>query len=395
MKIPKHVSEITSELTLREGGYMRTFITNKKEKIRSVGLIFALIVILIAVAFIPLWGRLYAQSMLEDANPSKASPAVSPTTEERQIIIVVSKGGEIFIGKKRYTISGLKGEILNLMASYSGDIDDLDIFVRADANTPYMTLFNVISGIRETGVKRVWLITSPVVASKPRQPVGRSFARKGETKATQIKETEPQNEESLKAKEETTVMIKPAEPSATTTAKEIEEGQEPAQEQASDSTKEKVESQSERMEVPEEVKKEEKVIASVNYLDGIKITGWSLYTAWGFPIIHHVTIENANDTAYKNIRIRASYYYSYSTTSEITDIGRATGILPVTLSPHSRETYLEDGATLERSSACSMYIASGGIEVLGATPVEEANIQSSRKDEFLLEFTDKGLFIIR
>lgn len=76
-------------------------------------------------------------------------------------------------------------------------------------------------------------------------------------------------------------------------------------------------------------------------------------------------------------------------------MGRATGTLPITLSAHSRETYLEDGATLERSSACSMYIASGGIEVLGATPIEEANIQSSRKDEFLLEFTDEGLFLIR
>lgn len=199
------------------------------------------------------------------------------------------------------------------MASYSGDIDDLDIFVRADANTPYITLSNVISGIKETGMKRIWLITNPVVASKSKQSVGRKFARKGETKAPQLKETKPKNEEPLRAKEETTVVVKLAEPSATTTAKEVEKGQEPVQEQVSGSTKEKVESQSEKVEVPEEVKKKRKVAANVNYLDGIKIKGWSLYTAWGFPTIHHVTIENTSDTTYRNIKVRASYYYSYST----------------------------------------------------------------------------------
>jgi hypothetical protein len=41
-------------------------------------------------------------------------------------------------------------------------------------------------------------------------------------------------------------------------------------------------------------------------------------------------------------------------------------------------------------------MVSGGMEVLGATPVEETNIQSSRKDKLLLlELTEDGLFLVR
>lgn len=150
------------------------------------------------------------------------------------------------------------------------------------------------------------------------------------------------------------------------------------------------------MGVPRTVKQPEvKKAVSANYLDGIRITNWSLYVAWGFPKIHHVTIETTNDTAYKDIKIQASYYYSYTTTAGITELGRATGTLPITLFPHSKETYLENGTHLDQSSACSMYVASGDIEVLGATPIEKTNIQSSRKDGLLLELTDDGLFLVR
>lgn len=83
---------------------MRNFIINKKGRIKSVGLMVALIVIFIAVAFIPLRGRLYAQPVLENANPSKTSlKLIPPTAGEKRIIIVVSNRGEIFIEKKRGT----------------------------------------------------------------------------------------------------------------------------------------------------------------------------------------------------------------------------------------------------------------------------------------------------
>ncbi len=82
-------------------------------------------------------------------------------------------------------------------------------------------------------------------------------------------------------------------------------------------------------------------------------------------ITHHVTIETTSDIAYKDIKIRALYY---STTYENygTQISQETGVLPVTVPPHSEETYLKSGATL---GAGCMAMYAGYLEVLGASPV--------------------------
>lgn len=100
----------------------------------------------------------------------------------------------------------------------------------------------------------------------------------------------------------------------------------------------------------------------------IKIVGWSFYVAWGGEaIIHHVTIENTSDVAYKNIMVRVRYYSgSYSNAG--TQVGGETGILPVLVPPHSTKTYLEGGAVLGAGSNISH---AGGIEVLGAIPVTQ------------------------
>ncbi|MER3447277.1 MAG: hypothetical protein C4291_10730 [Candidatus Dadabacteria bacterium] len=113
-----------------------------------------------AIVFIPLRERLYAQSVLENTNPSKsASEPFATVGEKKIIIIVINKRGEILINKKRYSLSGIKAEMSKLMKSHSENINDVDVFVRADANTSYITLVNLISEIKETGVKRVWLVT--------------------------------------------------------------------------------------------------------------------------------------------------------------------------------------------------------------------------------------------
>jgi hypothetical protein len=100
----------------------------------------------------------------------------------------------------------------------------------------------------------------------------------------------------------------------------------------------------------------------------IKITDWSFYVVWsGVPIIHHITIENTSNIAYKNIKVRVRYY-STSTHNYGTSIGQETGILPVTLPPRSKEVYLKGGTPLGAGSY-GMY--AGNIEVLGAVPVTD------------------------
>lgn len=116
-------------------------------------------------------------------------------------------------------------------------------------------------------------------------------------------------------------------------------------------------------------KKEGETRESVGYLDRIKIISWSIYVAWCVPTIHHITIENTNDIAYKDIRVRIRYYSASYSNAGTTRVGELEGILHITLPPYSKKTYLEKGVTLEPASACGMYVGSRDMEVLGAIPV--------------------------
>lgn len=98
----------------------------------------------------------------------------------------------------------------------------------------------------------------------------------------------------------------------------------------------------------------------------IKITDWTIYSTWSaVAIIHHVTIENTSDIPYKDVLVRVRYYQT-SAPRAGTQIAQETGVLPVTLPPHSKDTYLRNGSTLG-AAAMSMYPKE--IEVLGAIPV--------------------------
>jgi hypothetical protein len=97
----------------------------------------------------------------------------------------------------------------------------------------------------------------------------------------------------------------------------------------------------------------------------IKITDWSFYVASRVAIIHHVTIENTSDIAYKNIEVRVRYY-STSYSNYGTQVAGETGILHITLPPRSKQIYLEGGAVL---GAGSSLFNADNIDVLGAVPL--------------------------
>lgn len=125
--------------------------------------------------------------------------------------------------------------------------------------------------------------------------------------------------------------------------------------------------------------KEKETQEGGGYLAGIKITGWSIYVTWCVPTVHHITIENTNDTAYRDIKVRARYYSASYSNTETTEMGESMGILHITLPPHSKKTYLERGVALERGSACGTYVGSGDIEALEAVPVSYSDISENQK----------------
>src|SRR3972149_1774583 len=78
----------------------------------------------------------------------------------------------------------------------------------------------------------------------------------------------------------------------------------------------------------------------------IKVLDWSLYSVWsGVAIIHHVTIENTSDIAYKDIKVRVLYY-----SNSITDKGKQINyhrlVFPNQVSPAAGKTYFKGGSTL-------------------------------------------------
>lgn len=97
----------------------------------------------------------------------------------------------------------------------------------------------------------------------------------------------------------------------------------------------------------------------------IKITDWTIYSTWSaVAIIHHVTIENTSDITYKDVKVRVRYDGTSAPTG--TQISQETGVLPVTLPPRSKDTYLRNGSTL---GMASMFMYAKEIEVLGAVPI--------------------------
>lgn len=98
----------------------------------------------------------------------------------------------------------------------------------------------------------------------------------------------------------------------------------------------------------------------------IKIPDWSVYATWSaVAIIHNVTIENTSDIPYKDIVVRVTYT-SNTAGGAGNIISQEVGVLPVTVPPKSKDTYLKAGVPI---GAGSQFMNPHSIQVLGATPV--------------------------
>jgi hypothetical protein len=97
----------------------------------------------------------------------------------------------------------------------------------------------------------------------------------------------------------------------------------------------------------------------------IKVTDWSYFVALRVAMISNVTIENTADIAYKDILIKLNYYStSYGSVGQ--QVSSTTAVLPITIPPHSKNTYLKGGMPigLGAQSYQTKYV-----QVLGAVPV--------------------------
>lgn len=97
----------------------------------------------------------------------------------------------------------------------------------------------------------------------------------------------------------------------------------------------------------------------------IKVTDWSFYTAFRVAMISNVTIENTADIAYKNIKIKINYYSNIYTIAG-QQLSSTTGVLPITIPPRSKETYLKGGMPI--GMGATLYYTKF-VQILGAVPI--------------------------
>ena len=108
----------------------------------------------------------------------------------------------------------------------------------------------------------------------------------------------------------------------------------------------------------------------------LKVTDWSYFVAWvGVAMISNVTIENTADIAYKDIKIKLNYYStSYGSVGQ--QVSSTTAVLPITIPPRSKNTYLKGGMPIGMGSQSYQ---TKYVQVLGAVPVEKDSVGSFGK----------------
>jgi hypothetical protein len=107
----------------------------------------------------------------------------------------------------------------------------------------------------------------------------------------------------------------------------------------------------------------------------IKVTDWSYFVAARVAMISNVTIENTADIAYKDILIKLNYYStSYGSVGQ--QVSSTTAVLPITIPPHSKNTYLKGGMPIGMGAQSYQ---TNFVQVLGAAPVGKDSAKNFTK----------------
>lgn len=89
---------------------------------------------------------------------SKPMPAAE---REKKIVVTLNGSGEIYIEKTKYSLSELKLEIRSMIRNKGKDLEEEDVFLRADSNVPYGTVMEVMAEIKKAGINKLGLVTEP------------------------------------------------------------------------------------------------------------------------------------------------------------------------------------------------------------------------------------------
>jgi biopolymer transport protein TolR len=77
------------------------------------------------------------------------------SSKEEQLVVSVTKSGEIYLNDKRLAGPSLDAELRRVAATRP----DGQIFVRADQSVPYGEVVRVMAMIKAAGIRRVGMVT--------------------------------------------------------------------------------------------------------------------------------------------------------------------------------------------------------------------------------------------
>ncbi|MCW5829758.1 MAG: biopolymer transporter ExbD [Deltaproteobacteria bacterium] len=83
----------------------------------------------------------------------------TPAAAKDAIIVSVTRGGEVFLGRESIRPDGLAAHIRTRMGKSPGL--DPTVYLRADQRTPYGEVVKLMAMLRANGISRLSLITEP------------------------------------------------------------------------------------------------------------------------------------------------------------------------------------------------------------------------------------------
>lgn len=94
--------------------------------------------------------------------PKTSSKAIPSIQRDKKVVVTLNREGELYIENTRYEVSELKVQVRNLVLSKGKNLEEEQVFLRADSSVPYGSVLVVMNEIKKAGIEKLGLITEPI-----------------------------------------------------------------------------------------------------------------------------------------------------------------------------------------------------------------------------------------
>jgi biopolymer transport protein TolR len=84
------------------------------------------------------------------------------TSEEERLVLTITAKREIYLNEYKIALDSLQRKLQTIFQNRP----DKAVFLRADQNLPYGFVMEVMAAIRQSGIKRIGMVTEPLQETK-------------------------------------------------------------------------------------------------------------------------------------------------------------------------------------------------------------------------------------